>query len=102
MPLHILLNDDLLCKMVTSVSERRRLFRSVRILTCMEKVQVCSSKVIFQCLLHLFQWGNTPLHYAAENGKDQSCKVLLEAGASVDIQEEVSLPLGYVEGRDHC
>ena len=46
------------------------------------------------------QLGKTPFHYAAEKGKDQSCKLLLEAGVSVDIQDEVSLPLGDVEVRD--
>ena len=103
MPLHILPVDNLVSKNVTSFGVKRRLkFRSVRILTYVEKVQVYWSKVILQCLLHLFQSGKTPLHYAAGNWQDQSCKVLLEAGASVDIQEEVSLPLGDVEIRNHC
>ena len=57
---------------------------------------------MFQCLLHLFQCGKTPLHHAAGNGKDQSCKVLLEAGALVDIQDKVRLPLIYVEFRHYC
>ena len=57
-----------------------------------------------QCLLQLFQFEKTPLHYAAEKGKDQTCKVLLEAGASVDIQDRVSLPVpsGFVEFWDFC
>ena len=39
----------------------------------------------------MLQTGKTALHYTAWYGKDQPCKVLLEAGASVDIQDMVSL-----------
>ena len=39
----------------------------------------------------MLQSGRTALYYAAWNGDDQCCEVLLEAGASVDIQDMVSL-----------
>ena len=65
------------------------------------KFKSTEAKSYFNVCLTLFQWGKTPLHYAAENGRDQSCKVLLEAGASVNIQSKVSLPTGYVKVHDH-
>jgi len=43
----------------------------------------------------------TPLHYAASNGKDAVCRVLVEAGAKVDALDKVSwhcLWLGAVYG----
>ena len=38
----------------------------------------------------LLQSERTPLHFAAEGGHDEICKVLLEKGAQVDAQDNVS------------
>jgi len=32
----------------------------------------------------------TPLHHAAMNGNEAACRVLMEAGAKVDAEDEVS------------
>ena len=102
MPLHILPIDDLLSSKKIPVSAKGENFSSeVLAFSPIWSKFKSTEAVIFQCLLHLFQSGKTPLHYAAERSRDQSCKVLLEAGASVDIQDKVSLPIGYVKVHDH-
>jgi len=40
---------------------------------------------------HLIPQGQlTPLHWAAEDGDEAACRVLIEAGAKVDAWEDVS------------
>ena len=36
------------------------------------------------------QYQSTPLHVAAENGHEAACRVLVEAGAKVDAENNVS------------
>ena len=44
----------------------------------------------------ILQWGESPLYLASINGHQKCVQLLLEAGAIVDVQEEVSVRVSVV------
>ena len=41
-------------------------------------------------MLHVLQYGETPLHRAAYYGKSEAVEILVTAGATVDVSNTVS------------
>ena len=41
-------------------------------------------------MLHVLQYGETPLHWAGFYGKSEAMEVLVTAGATVDVSNRVS------------
>ena len=51
----------------------------------------------YYCFFDLIfcQGGNTPLHYAADEGFEEIMKILVEHGANIDLQNEVLIFFSY-------
>ena len=74
----------------------------------------CEELIITLLKFVLWQGGETALMWAAHNGHSNTCKLLLESGANIDLQDDVStfcncnhlvgcvLATGGVELKGHC
>ena len=47
-------------------------------------------KVVIKMYVHVLQAGYTPLHVAAFNGHNKAIDILIAAGATVDVKNDVS------------
>ena len=58
--------------------------------------------ILMTYLIDITQWGSTALHEAAVYGRCDSAKLLIQSGADVDIQKNVSLlDVNVVYNHDH-